>query len=473
MTTKNSVIQREWPAYNTIWRWHFYAGIFCIPFILVLATTGAIYLFKPQLETFLDRPFEHVSINEPRASAEAQVLAATTAVPGSRLNAYQLPLTQQSAVQILVGRDKELYRVYVHPSTLKVLKLEREDSKFMSVIHRLHGTLLLGDRGSNLVELAASWTIVMIVSGLYLWWPRNANGLAGILYPRLGRNGRMFWRDLHGVTGFWISLFALFLLLSGMPWAKSWGGMLKEVRNIGVGKMVQQDWTTGRSSELAERRSANTPVADDGEHAEHMGHMHGKDSHSSHQQGLPSYAPIDRLIPTIQSLGLAPPVLITPPSMKVQNWAARSDAQNRPLRVNLVLDANTGNIVSRKNFSDRPLLDRIIGFGVAAHEGQLFGWINQVLGVFTALGLILLSVSAVILWWKRRPSGVLGAPIARNNERFAWGLISLIGILGTLLPFLGISLLVVIAVERWILPYFPGAQAYLGLNKTQVRVQGS
>ena len=27
---------REWPAYNTIWRWHFYAGLFCIPFILVL-----------------------------------------------------------------------------------------------------------------------------------------------------------------------------------------------------------------------------------------------------------------------------------------------------------------------------------------------------------------------------------------------------------------------------------------------------
>ena len=27
---------REWPAYNTIWRWHFYAGLFCIHFILVL-----------------------------------------------------------------------------------------------------------------------------------------------------------------------------------------------------------------------------------------------------------------------------------------------------------------------------------------------------------------------------------------------------------------------------------------------------
>ncbi len=27
---------REWPPYNTIWRWHFYARLFAIPFIFVL-----------------------------------------------------------------------------------------------------------------------------------------------------------------------------------------------------------------------------------------------------------------------------------------------------------------------------------------------------------------------------------------------------------------------------------------------------
>ena len=36
--------------YRAIWRWHFYAGLFVVPFILLLALTGAIYLFKPQLD---------------------------------------------------------------------------------------------------------------------------------------------------------------------------------------------------------------------------------------------------------------------------------------------------------------------------------------------------------------------------------------------------------------------------------------
>jgi hypothetical protein len=51
----------------------------------------------------------------------------------------------------------------------------------------------------------------------------------------------------------------------------------------------------------------------------------------------------------------------------------------------------------------------MVGTGMAAHEGQLFGISNQLLGLFTVIGLLLLSASAVILWWRRRTVGVLGA----------------------------------------------------------------
>lgn len=38
--------------------------------------------------------------------------------------------------------------------------------------------------------------------------------------------------------------------------------------------------------------------------------------------------------------------------------------------MNLELVANTGNILAKKYFADRGLLDRIIGFGISIHEGQ-------------------------------------------------------------------------------------------------------
>src|SRR5690606_29980906 len=64
-----------------------------------------------------------------------------------------------------------------------------------------------------------------------LWWPRSAEGLAGIVYPRLKRRGRLFWRDVHAVTGFWISMLALFLLVTGLPWALVWGSAFGELRS--------------------------------------------------------------------------------------------------------------------------------------------------------------------------------------------------------------------------------------------------
>ncbi len=457
--SQSAAAQRAWPAFNTIWRWHFYAGLFCIPFIIWLSITGALYLFKPQFETAMENSLNHLVVSGARSAPSAQVAAALAAVPGSVLNAYQLPISQESAVRILVGHDAQLMRVYVHPETLQILKVEEEDGRLMRILFHLHGELLLGDKGSMIVELATSWAIVMLITGLFLWWPRNNKYMAGILYPRLHRGKHLMWRDLHAVTGFWAVFFTLFLLISGLPWAKSWGGLLKEVRHFSDKVEVKQDWTTGRSSELKERREMNNSATNmpTGEHA-----MHG--AHSGMAMLANDYSALDKLVATVQPLNLVAPAFISPPSKKSQDWTARSDAQNRPLRVNLVLDGNTGEIKSRQNFSDRLLLDRIIGIGVAAHEGQLFGWFNQLLGVFTALGLILVSVSGIVLWWKRKSPGKIGAPkVIEASPRMAYSVIAIVVILGVVLPMLGISLLIVLLLESLVLRRFAATRNYLGL----------
>jgi hypothetical protein len=173
LTSGASLLMAFGLNYRTVWRWHFYAGLICIPFVLWLAVTGSIYLFRPQIEAWLDRPYEHLTTSGPRASAASQVEAALAAVPDSKLHYYQLPRTPKSAVQIIVGRGTQEFRVYVNPFTLQVLKVINEDHRLMERIFYLHGELVLGDRGSFIVETAASWAIIMILTGLYLWWPRS------------------------------------------------------------------------------------------------------------------------------------------------------------------------------------------------------------------------------------------------------------------------------------------------------------
>lgn len=444
-------------VYPVIWRLHFYAGLLCVPFVLWLALTGSLYLFKPQIDRWVDRRFDALAVDGPAAPPSAQVQAALGAVEGSVLNAYEMPSGPNAAVRVLVGRGRELYRVYVHPRTLEILKVVPEEARLTRLLFYLHGEFLIGRPGSMMVELAGSWAVVMILTGYYLWWPRGGRGLAGLVYPRLTARGRPLWRDLHAVAGFWVSAFTLFLLVSGLPWAASWGGMLKDVRQMAARHEVRQDWTTGSESEVAERIAANTQ-----QHAGHQGHAGHQAPGSAVGMTDGLYRDLDRLVPVVAPLKLAAPALIAPPSALSGSWTARSEAQNRPLRETMTLDGATGAITSRTTFAQWPFIDRLVGYGVALHEGQMLGWFNQALGLFTALGLIVVSVSGYVMWWRRRPAGRLGAPPSARGLRSAPLLLAGIAVLGIVLPLLGASLLVVLAFDLWLLPRLPRLARYLG-----------
>jgi uncharacterized iron-regulated membrane protein len=239
---------------------------------------------------------------------------------------------------------------------------------------------------------------------------------------------------------------ALFLLLSGLPWAKSWGGYLKAVRGIVEQRPVVQDWPTGGAD-------AGTRAMLGG-HAEHggmtMAHVHA------------SYVPIDRIAATVRTLHLAPPVLIAPPTRTQAPWTAKSDAADRPLRTDLTLDGATGAVLTRSDFAQRRLVDRLVGYGIAVHEGALFGWLNQLLNLLTAIGLALLSVSGAVLWWRRRPEGTLGAPHRRMRPAVALTFVGLLVVLGLALPLFGASLVAVLATDRLAIRRLPRARAWLG-----------
>jgi uncharacterized iron-regulated membrane protein len=286
--------------YNAVWRWHFYAGLFCIPFVIWLALTGSIYLWRPQIEASLDRPYQNLEITGRAATPDAQVAAALAAVPGSRLHKYVLPQTPDSAVNILVTRNGVDKRVYLNPQTLKVLHVVTEERRPMRMIFHLHGELLAGAWGSYLVETAACWAIVMLLTGLYLWWPRGHRGLAGVLYPRLHGGKRLFWRDIHAVAGIWVTGAALGLILTGLPWAKAWGGYLTEIRQITGATGGPVDWSIGGAPPKADAML--------GDHESHQ--MAGMTMGGSASAAPVRAGELARVIKAVRPVGVAPPGVI-------------------------------------------------------------------------------------------------------------------------------------------------------------------
>jgi len=420
--------------YRTLWRWHFYAGLFCIPFILSLSITGAIFLFKPQIMAWTDRAYQNLEISGERASPQAHIQAAKDHLPGAKFSSYRLPETQGQAVVVTLMQAGQRHLVYVHPHSLDILKSLPFDNQFIRIVRKLHGELLLGNSGSLFVELAGCWALVLIITGLYLWWPRSATGLAGVVYPRIRQGGRTFWRDLHAVTGFWVSVFTLFLIISGLPWALVWGSTFKEIRSIGKPD-VSQDWTVSASS--PQPSSAQQPAVDLSETMS------------------------EELLQKAHALNFSHPVELGADRKQKGVWKLSSGDQNRMNRADAWFDSK-GELIKVQTFSDRQTIDKVIGIGISAHEGHLFGWLNQLLGLLTTLGLILVSVSGFILWRKRKPDAVLGAPKALPNKRVGQGVFYITLVLSVLLPVVAGSLVIIALIEKALLPRMPRVKAWLG-----------
>jgi uncharacterized iron-regulated membrane protein len=405
--------------YRTLWRWHFYAGVLCVPVLISLAITGAIYLFKPDLDRA--RAAEHADLGAegPRASANAQIALARGALPNALFIEYRVPETATGAPVITVLSEGVRHAVTVDPWRQQVISVHDLDNELMETVRSLHGELLSGDAGSIVVELAGSWAIVLILTGLYLAWPAESRGLAGVLWPRPARSGtsaRARWREWHGVIGFWVSLLVLFLLITGLPWSMVWGGAFKEVR-AWAGTMGEPTWTSGRSAEIRVwQRKALEDV------------------------DLP-----DTLVDAARELAFASPATLAPQPNSEGAWSLASDHPDRMQRETALLDPATGAVLARRGFSDQGLLDRAIGIGISAHEGALFGRANQALGLMAALGTLALSVSGIVMWLKRRPQGVLGAPPALAGRRLFPALV--LG-LACVLPLIALSLVMLWLLEQ-------------------------
>jgi len=444
MTDSNRV-----PLYRTIWRWHFYAGLFVIPFLLVLSVTGAAYLFKPQLDRWEERAWRGLP-TAGAVDADAQLAAALADFPGASFHYYRIPEAPGDAAVIHLGLSGGTMRdVAVSPQG-DVIGSADPEARISAWLSKIHGSLLMGRTGGLIVELAASWAIVMILTGLYLWWPRG-RAMAGVVWPRLSLGGRAALRDLHAVTGFWVSGLALVLLLTALPWTDVWASGFRALRTEMGWVSGAQDWKSGGADHHALHDHA--AMADHGAHA------------------VPTI-PLARIVALAKAEHMPAPAIVQPPGApnlfgppNANVWTVTTQTQNRPLVRKVGYDPVTGAKVSRSSFADKHGIDRAVGYGIAWHEGQLFGWVNQLIGVATALALFTLAISGFLMWLRRRPEGGLGAPPPARDPARLKGVAAILLLLAALLPLLAASLLLLWIAERLILPHLPRAARWLGVAR--------
>ncbi|WP_298195245.1 hypothetical protein [Novosphingobium sp.] len=81
--------------------------------------------------------------------------------------------------------------------------------------------------------------------------------------------------------------------------------------------------------------------------------------------------------------------------------------------------------------------------------GRQYGLANQLANCAVCLMLVGSVAAGLVLWWRRRPQGELGAPTLQTGDRMPAGVKALLAVLAVLFPLVGATMLPALAWGRW------------------------
>ncbi|ARO13522.1 sulfite reductase [Ketogulonicigenium robustum] len=426
--------------YRAVWRWHFYAGLIILPFMITLAVTGAIYLFREDVDNIVHANFMQVTPIEGQRLSPSQIIDAALGAQAGTAVKFTDPISDTQSTEVTIKPETgSNMAVYVNQYTGEVLEVRPDRSTFAWTVRYLHSFRYFGPNPRKIIEIVGGFAILMVLTGVYLWWPRGAmrGQKGGVITVRGEPKRRVFWRDTHAVTGIIIGFFIVFLALTGMPWSSVWGAKVNE-------------WANGSNYGYPNGLRINVPMSED-----HLDHI-AKTSWSLEQAQIPESVPPMMEMPTIgidiatqifdeMALHRGYAVALPNGSSGVYSGSVYPDDLSQQRVVHL--DQYTGDALLDMSYADYGPLGKWLEFGINTHMGQTFGLLNQLLLLAVCVGIVLLAVSAAVMWWKRRPSGSLGVPPLPSDRKVFIGLFVILGIGGVLFPLTGITLLGMIVLD--------------------------
>jgi uncharacterized iron-regulated membrane protein len=428
-------------------RIHFWSALIASPFALIATITGLIYVFVPQVESVLHGHLDHVTpaaqirplddaieaakreapegwtlnsvspMHEPTDSVKVAFMPPPSEKKmsgggghGSHGSAAPAAKEKQDFLRPNFGIPMKSTVVYVNPYTAEVLGSLPQAERFSNWSRKLHSNYLQNDSWRWLIELAASWLMVMLVTGLYLWWPRTPQPFV----PQAKVKGRPSWMQWHTFVGVTLSVMSAVILTTGLTWSKQAGDQIRWARDA-----------TGQAS-------PRIPA-------------HFKSSASEGGRVLTweqAMQAVRREAPDVQ-------MLLMPPKGPEGFWRANQLDRDQPdRRFDLLLDAYSGERLYFSGWSEQTAFGKATAIGIPFHRGE-FGWWNQALLFVFGVGVLFSIVSGWVMYFKRRKQGLSGLPSVMKGS---WKSVPWAAWLGgafmlLAMPLLAMSAAVVVLIE--------------------------
>jgi uncharacterized iron-regulated membrane protein len=222
-----------------------------------------------------------------------------------------------------------------------------------------------------------------------------------------------------------------------MPWSGIWGAKVNE-------------WANGTNYGYPDGVYVAVPMSD-----EHLSHV-AKTSWSLEQAQIPlsgqrepgeASIGLDAAVTTFDRLGLHRGYAVSIPATPTGVYTGTAYPDDLAQQRVVHLDQYSGKPLIDLSYADYGPFAKAMEWGINVHMGQEFGLANQLILLAACLAIVVLSVAAGTMWWKRRPTGSLGVPPMPTDTRVFRGLLLLLGIGGLIFPLVGLSLLIMITLD--------------------------
>ena len=200
---------------------HLWIGVGLLVALIPLSVTGSILVWHDGVDRLLNGPRYAVSGPEAALPVAAYAASAQEAF-GDAAVLSQLRMPQEAGDPVVAvgrltgvsgpgGRPRNL-NAWIDPPTGKVLATADVSRSFTSLMHRMHGSLLIPEIGRKVVGWLGWAMFVSCATGLWLWWPRNNAVLKALRW----RRGPSTLFNLHHMVGFWVCIPLAVLSLTGV-----------------------------------------------------------------------------------------------------------------------------------------------------------------------------------------------------------------------------------------------------------------
>ncbi|PKO27245.1 MAG: PepSY domain-containing protein [Betaproteobacteria bacterium HGW-Betaproteobacteria-9] len=444
------------------WRWHFYAGLYVVPFLMMLAVTGLVMVFFTGFQNRLGMNID-LAPQAQMATVGEQAKVVMERLPSAQIKNYVAPKTPAAPSWFSVvveGRDES---VAVDPYSADVIRSVDKDNTVFAWAEKIHGTLLIGDAGDRLIEIAAGLGVVLIVTGLYMAWPRAGSRWRQVLVPDLSAKGRAGWKSLHVSVAFWIGIVLAFFLVTGLSWAGVWGSKFVQP----WGSFPANKWDDVPKSDVT-HASLSTPGLKEVPWGLEQTPMPTSGSFAG-KPGIAQGQPVnlDTVNAFARSIGFSGQYRIAVPQDEAGVYTLSADSMSgdlsNPTGDRYVhIDRYTGRVLAEVSFADYSPMAKFMAVGIALHQGDMGLW-SAWLNVVFCLAVLFLCVSGIVMWWKRRPvsAGRLMAPRAPvNAELWKTGALVMLAV-ALVFPLTGAVLLTVLLLDGLIVSRLPALKARL------------